>query len=200
MRGLLALGARIGSRARVRWLEQPDAPCPRVYFANHSSHLDFVVLWSFLPAPMRVTTRPVAAKEYWLRTPLRSFVATRVFRSLLVPRDETAALGGRTTLAPLLEELDRGGSLILFPEGARGDGSELGGFRGGLYELCRQRPHVEAVPVWLENLHRVLPKGRVLPVPHETRVTFGAALHIGSGEGCEFLDRARDALLELKDR
>jgi 1-acyl-sn-glycerol-3-phosphate acyltransferase len=200
MRDLLAFGARVVSGARVHWLERPIEARPRVYFANHSSHLDFVVLWSALPAHERIATRPVAAKEYWQRTPWRSFLATHIFRSLLVPREDAAALAGRATLAPLLEELDRGGSLILFPEGTRGDGRELGGFRAGLYELCRLRPHVEAVPVWLENLHRVLPKGRVLPVPHGTRVVFGEALRIRSDEGREFLGRARDALLQLKDR
>lgn len=199
--GLLALAAKWFTRANVRWVDRPAGRQPRVYYANHSSHLDFVVLWASLPRPIRLLTRPVAAREYWLGTPLRSYLATRIFRTLLVPRSDAEALAGRIVLAPLLEELDRGGSLILFPEGTRGNGSEVAGFRGGLYQLCRERPHVEAVPVYLENLHRVLPKGQILPVPRASRVTFGRPLRPLGGEGHrEFLARARAALLELRDR
>ena len=198
---LLAFFARRISRAHVRWIDRPAAPRPRVYFANHSSHFDFVVLWAALPPLIRVHTRPVAAEEYWQSTALRSYVATRIFRSLLVPRTDVAALAGRAILAPLLAQLDRGGSLILFPEGTRGDGAEVAGFKSGLYQLCRERPHVEAVPVYLENLHRVLPKGQIVPLPLGSRVTFGRPLLLDGNEGNrEFLARAREALLELRDR
>jgi 1-acyl-sn-glycerol-3-phosphate acyltransferase len=199
--GLLAFFAKSLSGARVRWVDRPSAPLPRVYFANHSSHLDFVVLWAALPRTVRLRTRPVAAQEYWQSTALRSYVATEIFRSLLVPRFDVSPLAGRAVLAPLLEQLDRGGSLILFPEGTRGNGDEVAGFKGGLYQLCRERPHVEAVPVFLENLHRVLPKGQLFPLPFRSRVTFGRPLLLEGSEGNrEFLARARQALLELKER
>jgi 1-acyl-sn-glycerol-3-phosphate acyltransferase len=198
---LLAFFATRISRSRVRWIDQPGATQPRVYFANHSSHLDFVVLWAALPPLIRIRTRPVAAQEYWQSTALRSYVATRIFRSLLIPREDVATLAGRAILTPLLAELDRGGSLILFPEGGRGDGVEVAGFKSGLYQLCRERPHVEAVPVYLENLHRVLPKGQVVPLPFGSRVTFGRPLRLEGREGNrEFLARAREALLELRER
>jgi 1-acyl-sn-glycerol-3-phosphate acyltransferase len=128
-------------------------------------------------------------------------VAERVFRSLLVPRSDDATLGGRAILAPLLDQLDRGGSLILFPEGTRGNGKEVADFKGGLYHLCHERPDVEAVPVYLGNLHSVLPKGRVIPMPRGSSVTFGRPLRLSGREGNrEFLARAREALLELKGR
>src|SRR6266545_4553649 len=119
--GLLASSAKWISGAHVRWIDCLAEPRPRVYFANHSSHLDFVVLWAALPAAIRVRTRPVAAREYWESTALKSYLATRIFRSVLVPRLNVAALAGREALSPLLDELDHGGSLILFPEGTRGD-------------------------------------------------------------------------------
>ena len=198
---LLAFCAARFSRARVRWVDRPAGSKPRVYFANHSSHFDFVVLWAALPPSIRLRTRPVAAQEYWQSTPLRSWISTHVFRSLLVPRIQEAPLASRAALTPLIEQLDRGGSLILFPEGTRGDGIEVAGFKAGLYQLCRERPDVEAVPVYLENLHRVLPRGRILPKRHTSSVTFGSPLRLGGGEGNrEFLTRAREALLALKGR
>jgi 1-acyl-sn-glycerol-3-phosphate acyltransferase len=199
--GLLASSARWLSGARVRWIDCLAEPRPRVYFANHSSHLDFVVLWAALPAAIRVHTRPVAAREYWESTPLKSFLATRIFRSVLVPRINVAALAGRGVLSPLLDQLDGGGSLIIFPEGTRGDGSDVAEFKGGLSQLCRERPDVEAVPVYLDNLNHVLPKGGFLPLPLGCSVTFGPPLRPGVGEGNrEFLSRARHALRELRDR
>jgi 1-acyl-sn-glycerol-3-phosphate acyltransferase len=199
--GLLASSAKWFSGARVRWIDCPAEPRPRVYFANHSSHLDFVVLWAALPQTIRTQTRPVAAQEYWESSWLRSYLATRVFQSLLVPRLNVAALAGREALSPLLEQLDLGGSLILFPEGTRGDGTEVAEFKSGLCQLCRERPEVEAVPVYLENLNHVLPKGGIIPKPLGSRVTFGPPLRTDRAEDSrEFLSRARQALRELRDR
>src|SRR5262249_40564440 len=153
--------ARWMSHARVRWIDCAAEPRPRVYYANHSSHLDFVVLWAALPGQIQQRTRPVAAQEYWQSTPLRSYLAKHVFDSLLVPRQ--GAMRGRGIVARLLAELDRGRSLILFPEGTRGGGAELGEFKSGLWQLCHERPGLEAVPVYLQNLNRVLPKGSWWP-------------------------------------
>ena len=143
----------------VEWLWRPFGPLPRVYFANHSSHLDALVLWAALPAPIRSVTHPVAAQEYWQRSRLRMYLASRVFRSVLVPRSSDSPFAGRGVLASLLRELERGCSLILFPEGTRGAGTDIADFKSGLYQLCRQRCDLEAVPVYLENMHQVLPKG-----------------------------------------
>jgi 1-acyl-sn-glycerol-3-phosphate acyltransferase len=187
--------------ADVKWLWRPLEARPRVYFANHSSHLDALVIWGALPATVRRVTRPVAAQDYWQKSGLRSFLATRIFRSVLIPRPTVGLFGGRGSLAPLLRELDRGGSLIFFPEGTRGNGQGVAEFKGGLYQLCRERSGLEAVPVYLTNLNRVLPKGEFLPIPVGSRVTFGPPLCLKSGEGrCDFLSRAREALRELRDR
>jgi 1-acyl-sn-glycerol-3-phosphate acyltransferase len=185
--------------AHVQWQWRPAGPLPRVYFANHSSHLDALVLWASLPAPIRSVTHPVAAQDYWQRSRLRSYLATRVFGSILVPRSHDAPFAGRGIVAALLRELERGCSLILFPEGTRGGGTEIADFKAGLYQLCRDRRGLEAVPVYLENLHRVLPKGRLVPAPCKSRVVFGEPLRLEPGETRpDFLQRARQALLDLR--
>ncbi len=196
---LLASLARWVSGARVQWLWRPVEPRARVYFANHSSHLDALVLWGALPAAVRSVTRPVAAEDYWRKSGLRSFLATRLFRSVLIPRAAAGIFSGRGALEPMLRELDRGCSLILFPEGTRGSGQEVAEFKPGLYQLCRERSGLEAVPVYLGNLGRVLPKGEILPMPASSSVTFGQPLRLESGEArSDFLTRARQALRELR--
>jgi 1-acyl-sn-glycerol-3-phosphate acyltransferase len=127
-------------------------------------------------------------------------VAKRVFRAVLIERVRvTKALN---PLAALDEALDAGRSLIFFPEGTRStdDDAALHAFKPGLYHLARRRPQVELVPVWLENLNRILPKGELLMVPLMAAVTFGGAIALEAGESKEdFLRRAADALRALEN-
>jgi 1-acyl-sn-glycerol-3-phosphate acyltransferase len=189
--------ARVLAGGNVRQIGFTADDRQRIYFANHTSHLDFVIVWSALPKRLRLLTRPVAARDYW-ETGLRRYLALNVFNAVLVDRVRSEA----TTPNPLdilLDGLGERHSLIIFPEGTRGDGTQLGPFKSGLYRLGRARPDVELVPVYIDNLNRVLPKGEFAPVPMLASVGFGAPMHVGDGEEkADFLDRARNAILELR--
>jgi 1-acyl-sn-glycerol-3-phosphate acyltransferase len=201
---VLAVVAQVLAGSSVRWLGSVPTEGQRVYIANHSSHFDFIVLWSYLPSRLRRLTRPVAARDYWERDMVRRYLAARVFNAVLI--DRVAAPGtaagqlGRQAVDQMAQALDDRHSLILFPEGTRGAGEDLAPFRSGLYHLCHSRPDVEVVPVYLENLNRILPKGHLLPVPMLSRITFGAPLHLQPAEEKHaFLERARQAVRELKE-
>jgi len=191
---------------QVRWAGCRPEDKQRIYFANHTSHLDFVLLWSSLPAAARARTRPVAAKDYW-ENGLRALLAQRVFRAVLVQRrggtqpvDKTATIAeARTLIDQLAETMGDSDSLIFFPEGTRGTGEAIGSFRSGLYYLARKKPEVELVPAYLENLSRILPKGEVLPVPLLSMLTFGPPIRIEESEPKDiFLERARAAVQALR--
>jgi 1-acyl-sn-glycerol-3-phosphate acyltransferase len=168
----------------------------RVYFANHSSHLDALVLWAALPPELRGRTRPVAAADYWDRPGVRGWIARKLLDAVLV--DRSSAKGGREALERLTSALADGASLILFPEGTRGDGVTIGELKPGLYFVAKERPDIELVPVYLQNLCRILPKGEILPVPLLGSSTFGPPLRLNPGETRQdFLVRARDALVAL---
>ena len=187
---------RLLSSARARWLGCEPSRRVRIYFANHTSHLDAVVLWAALPPDVRDQARPVAARDYWLKSRLRRFLAIRVFNAVLIERQKVTAHDH--PLIPLFAALDEGHSLILFPEGGRSDGPEPQPFKSGLYHLARSRPEVELIPVYLENLNRVLPKGEMLPVPLLGSVTIGSPVQIHPAESkADFLKRARQALWDL---
>jgi 1-acyl-sn-glycerol-3-phosphate acyltransferase len=199
----VAAGARGLTGATVRWLDCRPELRQRVYFANHTSHLDFVVLWSALPRELRAQTRPVAAKDYW-QSGIRRRLAVNVFHAVLVERspgagEDAKMQSARRALDLLVEALEQHHSLIIFPEGTRGRGGEIGPFKSGIYHLWSKRPDVQFVPVYLANLNRVLPKGEVLPVPFISRVAFGPPLAPAVHETKEsFLREAREALCALQ--
>jgi 1-acyl-sn-glycerol-3-phosphate acyltransferase len=200
----LASACRLLSGATAEWRCDPSADVQRIYFANHSSHLDFVVIWSMLPPGSRRSTRPVAGRDYWAQSALRRYLAAHVFRAVLVDRQPAGSThaepAARATIECMAREMGQRDSLIVFPEGTRSKNGEIGPFRSGLYHLSQARPDVELVPVHLENLNRILPKGEALPVPMLSRVTFGPALSVTTGEPKDrFLDRAREALYGLQE-
>ena len=200
MRRVLAAGvvvlARILAGGSVRRIGFHPDERQRIYFANHTSHLDFVLIWSALPPRLRNITRPVAARDYWSKG-LRRYLGVNVFNAVLVDRDR--ATPSANPIETLLDGLGDRWSLILFPEGTRGDGTTLGAFKSGLYRLALARPDVELVPVYIDNLARVLPKGEFVPVPMLASVSFGEPMRVEEGEEkSAFLARARNAILEMR--
>ncbi len=194
---LLVAMARLVSGANVRWAGCGPEIRQRVYFANHTSNLDALVVWASLPPPVRALTRPVAARDYWSKGPLRRYLANRVLHAVLIERKKPTTHDN--PLADMLAALGDRYSLIIFPEGGRQTGLELAPFKGGLFHLAKDRPDVELVPVLIENLNRILPKGEFLPVPLLGSVSFGAAIKLEAGEGkARFLERAQAAVKALR--
>ena len=194
---LLAVTARMLSGASVRWIENQPEPSQRVYFANHTSHLDAIVLWSTLPQAVRALTRPVAAKDYWEKSRLRRYMA-QTFNALLIDRKKIKV--HQSPVDMMIREMGDQHSLIVFPEGGRNVDTEIGEFKSGIYYLAKKRPDLELVPVFIENLNRVLPRGEFLPVPLLSCIKFGPPIWLETGEAkTDFLARAREAVRKLKE-
>lgn len=193
----ITLFARFVTAPRALWQGIEPMPRQRVYFANHTSNGDFVLIWTVLPAALRNRTRPVAALDYWLTSPLRAFIGRDVFNAVLIDRRPEARTDD--PVAQMAAALDEGSSLILFPEGRRNtDDTALLPFKSGLYHLARARPRIDLVPVWISNLNHVMPRGQIIPVPLICTLTFGAPLNIDDAETKdEFLARASARLLAL---
>ena len=243
--------------AQARWYGCPPKAEQRIYFANPQSHADLVMIWAALPQELRSITRPIAARDYWTKTPFRQWITTAVFNAVYVTRQpapaQPAAAAATATdgaagamaglsalsaavadaalataggpdpvpdalppeptpealraavrpddpLAPLVQALESGDSIVIFPEGTRGHGDEPQPFKSGLYMLARMFPQVVLVPAWINNVQRVMPKGEVVPVPILCSVTFGAPIALAPGEERRpFLDRARAAVIALRD-
>ena len=195
---LLNFIARLITGAQGHWKGCPPTAEQRIYFANHQSHLDWVLIWAALPKDLRSKTRPIAAKDYWTSSPLKYWITREVFNAVYVSRQRT---DDQDPLEPLLEALKQGDSLVIFPEGTRSNKGDPQIFKSGLYHLAEQFPDVQLVPAWVDNVQRVMPKGEVVPVPILCTVTFGAPLRLEPGEEIRsFLDRARSAVIDLRPR
>jgi 1-acyl-sn-glycerol-3-phosphate acyltransferase len=181
--------------AYPRWVGCKPDSVQRLYFANHTSHIDTLALWSALPIRLRRHTHPVAARDYW-GAGLRHYIATKALHAVLI--DRARENREDNPLAPLIEILTQGESLIIFPEGTRGKQPIPAAFKSGLYHLAAQFPRVQLIPVYLENLHRSMPKGAVIPIPMTCTVRFGSPMALAEGESKDsFLSRARDEVIKL---
>jgi len=195
--GLFLAGlTRLITGAQGHWYGCPPKAEQRVYFANHQSHFDWVLIWAALPSDLRARTRPIAARDYWTASAFKQWLTTEVFNAVYVSRVRSA---DEDPLEPLAEALENGDSLVIFPEGTRSNKGEPQAFKSGLYHLAQRFPEVQLIPAWIDNVQRVMPKGEVVPVPILCSVTFGAPLQLESGEDKDaFLVRAREAVIALR--
>jgi len=194
---LLAFLARLITGAQGHWKGCPPKAEQRIYFANHQSHFDWVLIWAALPGDLRAVTRPIAARDYWTSSPLKGWITREIFNAVYVSRQRT---DDQDPLEPLVDALKSGDSLVIFPEGTRGSKGDPQAFKSGLYHLAEQFPGVQLIPAWIDNVQRVMPKGEVVPVPILCSVTFGAPLQLQSGEDKRaFLERAREAVVSLRN-
>jgi 1-acyl-sn-glycerol-3-phosphate acyltransferase len=122
----------------------------------------------------------------------------RVFNAMLIDRTEIKV--HQSPVDVIIREIGRTHSIIMFPEGGRSAGEVVGEFKSGLYYLAKKRPELELIPVYINNMNRILPRGEFLPVPLLSSVTFGPPMWLEAGEPKnDFLARAREAVLRLKE-
>lgn len=179
----------------ARWESEPDLTRQRIYYANHTSHMDTLAIIAALPAQARRDVKPVAAKDYWGKTRFRAYVAQRGLNAVLIDR---APQPGQNVLEPIMGVVRAGHSIIIFPEGTRSSQALPGPFKSGLFRLAQAFPDVDLVPVYLENLHRSMPKGKHVPLPILCTIRIGKPIVRIPDEGKpEFLERAREAVVRL---
>ena len=194
---VLSFLARLITGAQGHWYGCPPKAEQRIYFANHQSHFDWVLIWAALPSDLRGGTRPIAARDYWTSSKFKHWITREVFNAVYVSRQRT---DDQDPLEPLVEALRNGDSLVIFPEGTRGNKGVPQAFKSGLYHLAEQFPGVQLIPTWIDNVQRVMPKGEVVPVPILCSVTFGTPMQLEPGEDKRaFLERARAAVVALDE-
>ena len=193
MADLLAMLVRLATGVSVGQVEGwTGKPC--VFYANHGSNLDALVIWAALPREIRGQTSPVAALDYWTKNWIRRWISGKVFNAVLLQRKGRPADRSHP-LQAVFDMVEKGRSIIIFPEGTRSPEGKLLNFKPGIFHLKERYPDLVMIPVSLQNLNRILPKGQWVPIPLIGRITVHPPLeNVAGEERAEFLTRARDVV------
>ncbi|MFI4935635.1 MAG: lysophospholipid acyltransferase family protein [Caulobacterales bacterium] len=170
---------------------------PAIIAANHTSHVDTLLLLTIFPARVMSRVRPVAAADYFLKGPLISWFSRNLVGIVPIVR----AGGGRgDVLAPIRQALAQGDIVIVFPEGTRGTPTdEIGPLKSGISRLAAAFPDAPVTPVWIEGAGRVLPKGAHVPAPLNCTVLVGKPLYGRDGRAA-LMEALRASLMDLKKK
>jgi 1-acyl-sn-glycerol-3-phosphate acyltransferase len=187
--------ARFFTGADVIGRQNLPARGPAIIAANHTSHVDTLLLLTIFPTRLMERLRPVAAADYFLRGPVIGWFSRNLVG--IVPVDR-ASHGHEDVLAPARAALEAGDIVIIFPEGTRGPANdELGPLKAGVARLSAAFPQAPVIPVWLEGAGRVLPKGAFLPAPMNCTVLVGEPI-AWRGDKLDFLEDLRASLEQLR--
>ena len=173
---------------------------PAIIAANHTSHVDTMLLLTMFPARQMTRLRPVAAADYFLKGPVIGWFSRTLVGIVPVERNAQNRPGGgrEDVLAPARAALAAGDIVIIFPEGTRGPATdELGPLKAGVARLAAAFPESPVIPVWIEGAGRVLPKGARLPAPMNCTVLVGDQIAWG-GDKLDFLEALRAGLDALR--
>lgn len=171
-----------------------------IIVANHNSHMDTVSILSAIPTKHLTKLHPVAAGDYFGRNRLTSFLTRFFINTLLISRNKSQ--GGRNPIEDMDQVLKSGESLLLFPEGSRGEAEVLQDFKHGASILLKKNPNVPFVPIFLKGMGKALPKGDPFLIPMECQVRIGKPVFIediANKEINEITEIIRNNILKLKD-
>jgi len=171
-----------------------------VLASNHNSHADAVTLMSAIPPKMLAKTFPVAAADYFGRNKFISFISWLFLNLILIPRKRASEAGEKDPIQIMDDALKNGKSLILFPEGSRGEAGKLQTFKKGIGILMERNRKIPIIPIYMEGIGRVLPKGNKIMLPSLTKIYVGDPIYIHEESAEEITAIVEKRVLELKDK
>jgi 1-acyl-sn-glycerol-3-phosphate acyltransferase len=171
-----------------------------IIVANHNSHLDTVSILAALPSSQLTKVHPVAAGDYFGKNKLTQFLSEFFINTLLISRDKSLAKNNA------LDDMDRilkdGHSIIIFPEGSRGEAEVIQDFKHGVSILLKRNPSIPFVPVFMKGMGIALPKGDPFLIPTECKVNIGNPVwieDIDKNEILEITEAIKNHILALQE-
>jgi 1-acyl-sn-glycerol-3-phosphate acyltransferase len=138
----------------------------------------------------------VAAADYFLRTPFLAWFSLNVLG--IIPIDRHKISKGEDPLREIKLALAKGETIILFPEGSRGEPEELAPLKGGVTHLLKEFPELPVIPIFCFGLGRALPRGEALLVPFFVDLFVGESLR-WTGSKSEFMQELQLTFARLAD-
>lgn len=171
---------------------------PVIYYANHSSNMDSLIIWLSLTDEERQKTSFVGASDYWDKGWLRPYILKNIFNGQTIQRHGSLIANNPITILENL--LKDGKSIVIFPEGTRNLVSEdIQDFKSGLFHLARKMPDVPLIPIYLSNTQKMMPKGTFIPLPIVCQSFFGSEFFFNPTDNkITFLNNAKTKIEELK--
>lgn len=180
----------------VRYSQRLPKSGPAILVANHTSHIDTLILMSLFPLKTILKIQPIAARDYFFKTKLRSWVSTTLIGIIPIDR-ESENFSRIHPFAPVTEALKEGKIVIIYPEGTRGNSDQIGEFKNGVAHLSKLNQEVPVIPIYIHNPDMVLPKGDGLLVPFVCDVFIGEKLNWNNNKE-SFMALLKSKVEELK--
>ncbi len=171
-----------------------------IIVANHNSHLDTMTLLSSLPSKIIHKVKPVAAGDHFGKTRLKGKLTSFFVNALLIKRGRDKNNPDNDPINRMLKELDKGYSLILFPEGSRGEPEKEQALKKGIGLILSQRPDIKFVPAYMKGMGKAMPKGDSLIVPFNSSLIFGIPTKIVSENVDEIVKQIEQTFKDLKQK
>lgn len=169
-----------------------------IIVANHNSHLDTMSLMSAMPRKILHKVKPVAAGDHFGKTKLKGKLTNYFVNALLIKRGRDRENPDNDPINQMIKELDKGYSLILFPEGTRGEPEKEQPLKKGIGIILSQRSNIKYVPVYMKGMGKALPKNDGLIIPFSSTLKFGEPTKVDSTDVLEIVKQVENSIMELK--
>ena len=184
------------SGVRIRGQEHLPVEDASIVVSNHNSHLDTMVLMSLYPVSRLPKVRPVAAFDYFMKNKYVAWFSQNVIG--IIPLKRKVSKDEGHPFAPVHTALENGETIIIFPEGSRGEPEEMKSFKTGVAHLSKDFPDVPVVPIYIHGAGKSLPKGEALFVPFIIDVVIGEALYNKDESHKAFTARLEEKIVQLE--
>lgn len=170
-----------------------------IIVANHNSHLDTMSLMASIPRKMVHKVKPVAAQDHFGKNKFQEKLSTFFINALLIPRKRDKENPMNDPIQKMISALDQGNSLILFPEGTRGEPEQEAPLKPGVGLVLSQRPEVKYIPVYMKGMGKAMPKGDNLILPFNSTLRFGDPTKPGTSEVKGIIEQIANDFRELSN-
>lgn len=190
---------------RVKWTARgldlvSDSDSPIIFASNHQSHIDTHVILDSIPPKIRRQTAVAAAFDHFAdregnsrRKRLLPFVVAAAWRAFGIERIDSPLRSIRT----MCSLIDRGWSIVIYPEGTRSRNGTIATFKPGLALIAKKsgRP---VIPVYVDGGLSVLPEATYIPNRGHVQVLFGKPIHFHEDESTKaFMERVESSVRDM---
>ena len=171
-----------------------------IIVANHNSHLDTMTILASLPSKIIHKVKPVAAADHFGRTKLKEKLTNFFVNTLLIQRKRDKENPDNDPINKMIDALDNGYSLLIFPEGTRGEPEISQPLKPGIAIVLANRPKVKYVPAYMKGMGKAMPKNDNLILPYNSVLIYGKPSNIDNIETEQILSQIQKDFIDLSNK